>query len=147
MPISHLFLPRNPHASAITRKKPQPIQLSLTNFVVFLSSGSQTWETSEPGSHPCSPPCPRRSVARLVWRRAQPRGKRKSSYSPCTQLALAIKTTELPQVAAPPSHPASSSTCSERPCCRHEREEAGTGEMASRRLALPLRKVHFWWAL
>lgn len=57
-------------------------------------------------------------------RGGQPRGKRKRLLlTICSELALIIKTTELPHAGAPPSHLASSPICSNRLCCAHEKEE------------------------
>lgn len=60
-------------------------------------------------------------------RGGQPRGKRKRLLLTIhSGLALIIKTTELPHAGAPPSHLASSPICSNRLCCRHEREGSWT---------------------
>lgn len=140
-------LPRSPRAGVLATGKHQPLPPSLTDFAAFSSFGSQASGPSKPGSRPCLAPYPKQDSNKIVWR-GQPRGKRErlllTIYS---ELALVIKTTELPHARAPPSHLASSPVCSNRLRCGHEREESMgqwlTGREPIRAPSAPQRNSHF----
>lgn len=122
------------------------LQILLPSWVLGPKPGEHPSQAAALASHHIQ----NRPAARLVRRGGQPRGKRKRLLLTIhSELALAIKTTELPRAGAPPSHLASSPICTNRLCCGQEREESwtwGNGQQAENKRetpSTPQRNIHF----